>query len=429
MSTELTQIAERARKYQGQALTNLHQYIDEQLLHDSLDLLKKGSSPGVDGQNWYDYDKERMNHIPKLLTRFKSGTYRAPHIRRVYIPKGNGDQRPLGIPTMEDKVLQNSVRQVLEPIYEEDFKTFSYGFRKGHSTHQAMEYMFQQVSFKGMRYIIDADITNYFGTIDHGHLRNFLDLRVKDGVVRKMIDKWLKAGILEDEQLRYPTSGTPQGGVISPLLSNIYLHYVLDEWFTDEIQPRLKGRSFIVRFADDFVLGFTEESDVVRVMEVLSKRFKKYKLELHSEKTWVIDLDKRDKMEPRGFDFLGFTHYMGKSRKGRMVLKRKTSKARFTRALHKMRDWIQTNRHKPLKELISQLNVKLRGHDNYYGITFNSRSLGKFHKEVERILHKWLNRRGGRRAWPWSRFEQLVTEWIPLLKPKIYHSYLSAKPK
>lgn len=429
MSTGLTQIAERARKYRGQALTNLQQFIDEALLHSSFDRLNKGSSPGVDGQDWYSYEKQRSMNIGNLLTRFKSGTYRAPHIGRVYIPKGKDSQRPLGIPTIEDKVLQESVRRILDPIYEQDFKSFSYGFRQGHSAHQAIEYMFSEVSFKGMRYIIDADIKNYFGTIDHGHLRCFLDHRVKDGVVRKMLDKWLKAGIMEDKQLFYPQSGTPQGGVISPLLSNIYLHYVLDEWFIDQIQPRLKGRSFIVRYADDFVLGFTDESDVSRVMEVLSNRFEKYNLELHGDKTRVIDLHNRRGTGSRGFDFLGFTHYLGKSRKGHLVLKRKTSKTKFTLALSKMRDWIRKNRQKPVKELINLLNAKLRGHYSYYGITFNSRSIGKFHKEVERILQKWLNRRGGKRSWPWVRYEKLVNEWIPLLKPRIYHSFLLAKPK
>ena len=227
----------------------------------------------------------------------------------------------------------------------------------------------------------------------------------------------------------YPQEGTPQGGVISPLLSNIYLHYVLDKWFSEEIQPLLRGRSFIVRYADDFVLGFEYEEDVSRVKHVLSKRFERYNLELHSTKTRVINLGDKRGEGPRGFDFLGFTHYLGKSRKGTLVLKRKTSKFKFTQSLTKLRDWIKQNRHRPLKELIELLNTKLRGHYSYYGITFNSRSIGKFHKEVERILYKWLNRRGGKRSWPWARYEKLVNDWLPLLRPKIYHSYLLAKPK
>src|SRR6056297_1363168 len=362
MSTEQLQIAQRARKFKGEGLTNLHQFIDEGLLKKSYQSLNKNSSPGVDDKCWYEYTGEAIYRIPELLSEFKSGRYKAPPIRRVHIPKGKQGTRPLGIPTIEDKILQESVRRVLTPIYEEEFKDFSFGFRSGYSAHQAIDYMFQKVSFEGLHYIIDADIKDYFGSIDHGLLREFLDRRVKDGVIRKMIDKWLKAGILEDEQLRYPTEGTPQGGLISPLLSNIYLHYVLDEWFSEQIQSLLKGESFIVRYADDFILGFTNEEDAHRVMEVLPKRFGKYGLELHPEKTRLIKLGDNSKGGPRGFDFLGFTHFLSKSRKGKWVLKRKTSRKKFTQALNNMRFWISRNRHKPLKELIAAINVKLRGH-------------------------------------------------------------------
>ena len=344
-----------------------------------------------------------------------------------YNIEGKTDKRPLGIPTIEDKVLQSAVRRVLEPIYEEIFKDFSYGFRPDRSCHKAIEYMFQKVSFGGMRYIIDADIQNYFGSINHGQLRDFLDQRVKDGKVRKMLDKWLKAGILEDETLSYPQEGTPQGGIVSPLLSNIYLHYVLDEWFSEVIQPRLKGRSFIVRYADDFVLGFERAEDANRVMEVLFKRFDKYFLQLHPEKTRLVNLNNPERGN-RSFDFLGFTHYMGESRKGKPVLKRKTSKKKYSNALNNVNDWLKRNRHNKIRDIIRSLNAKLRGYYNYYGITFNSRRLAGYYHQVRRLLYKWLNRRGGKPTWPWERFTKLVNQWCPLLKPKIYHSYLSAKP-
>lgn len=428
MSTNILQITERARKYRNDPLTNLHQYIDEEMLKDSFMGLNKHSSAGVDKKYWHNYSLESNFRFPSLLSELKTGSYYAPPIRRVYIQKGKQGLRPLGIPTIEDKVLQESVRRVLNPIYEEEFKPFSYGFRTGQSTHKALEYMFHKVSFEGMHYIIDADIKNYFGSIDHGIIREFLDHRVKDGVIRKMLDKWLKAGIMEEGQLSYPTSGTPQGGIISPLLSNIYLHYVLDAWFTEEIQPRLRGKSFIVRYADDFVLGFEHPQDVKKVMEVLSRRFEKYKLELHADKTTVVNLHDRRGEGKRSFDFLGFTHYLGKSRKGTLVLKRKTSSKKFTLAISKVYEWIKQNRHTKLSELIGKLNVKLRGYYNYYGITFNSRSIGKYYKVVERALFKWINRRGGKRVWLWSRYDKLINVWIPLLKPRIHHSYLSVNP-
>jgi len=427
MLTLELQIAERAKKFNNEPLTNLSQYITTDLLHQSFRELNKYSRAGVDGRTWFDYGLQAAENLLVLLDRFKAGSYTAPHIRRVYIPKGKTGKRPLGIPTIEDKVLQSSVRKVLDPIYETIFKDFSYGFRKNFSCHQAIEEMFQKVSFGNMRYVIDADIQNYFGSINHGIIREFLDLRVKDGVIRKMLDKWMKAGILEDKQLIHPKEGTPQGGIVSPLLSNIYLHYVLDEWFSEEIQPLLNGKSFMVRYADDFVMGFEYLEDTRRVFEVLNKRFAKYALTIHPDKTKIIDLNKNDRGN-RSFDFLGFTHFMGKTRKGKLVLKRKTSTKKLTVALTKTGDWIKRHRHERLAVLIFQLNVKLRGHYSYYGITFNLRSLKQFHRQVERLLFKWLNRRGGKRVWQWERYTKLINEWSPLLKPRIFHSYLSAKP-
>ena len=427
MSTVELQIAERARKFKGEALHNLHHYIDEALLHESYKKLNKKSAEGIDGKTWLEYGKEFPERRESLLAEFKSGRYKAPALRRVYIPKDKHSQRPIDIATTEDKVLQESVRRVLEPIYEEDFKPFSYGFRPGHSQHQAIEYLFKEVSFGKKHYIIDADIRNYFGSINHGILREFLDQRVKDGVIRRMIDKWLKAGVMERGNISYSESGSPQGSVVSPLLSNIYLHYVLDEWFSEQIQPLLKGKSFIVRFADDFVLGFTDKSDADRVMAVLPKRFAKYGLTLHPDKTRIIDLNEKRGGSGRSFDFLGFTHFLSKSQKGTRVLKRKTSSKKFTRSIKSVRDYIKKNRHMKLNDLIAALNVKLRGHYNYYGVTFNSRSLENFYRRVRYELFKWLNRRGGKSKLNWTSFKEKVEKWYPLLKPIIKHSYLSLK--
>lgn len=423
VSTVELQIAERIRKFEGEALLNLHPFIDAPLLQESYTQLNKKSAGGIDGKTWQQYGQEFPGRCESLLGEFKSGKYRAPAIRRVYIQKDKHSQRPLGIPTIEDKVLQESVRKVMEPIYEEEFKAFSYGFRPGRSQHQAINYMFQRVSFEKMHYIIDADIKDCFGSINHGILREFLDKRVKDGVIRKMIDKWLKAGVMEAGNISYPQAGSPQGSIISPLLSNIYLHYVLDVWFSEQIQPLLKGKSFIVRFADDCILGFTDKSDAERVMKVLPKRFAKYKLTLHPEKTRMVDLNCQRGKSGRSFDFLGFTHYLSKSLKGIKVLKRKTSAKRLTRATTTIYSFIKRNRHMKLHELIAATNVKLRGHYQYYGITFNFRGINLFYEHVRRILYKWLRRRGGKTKWIWDKYILLIEQWRPLIKPFISKSF------
>jgi group II intron reverse transcriptase/maturase len=426
MSTVELQIVERTRKFKAEALKSLYPFIDAHLLQESYERLNRQSARGIDGKTWEEYGKEFPQRRDDLLEEFKSGRYKAPAVRRVYVPKDKG-RRPIGIPTIEDKVLQESVRRVMDPVYEEEFKSFSYGFRRGRSPHEAIEYMFKEVSFGKKHYIIDADITDYFGSINHGILREFLDKRIRDGVIRKMIDKWLKAGVMESGNISYPESGTPQGSVISPILSNIYLHYVLDMWFSEQIQPLLKGKSFIVRYADDYVLGFTDRSDAERVMAVLPKRFAKYGLTLHPDKTKLIDLNNKRGGGDRSFDFLGFTHFLGKSKKGHKVLKRKTSSKRLTRAIRKTDRYIRKNRHMKLRALIAALNVMLRGHYNYYGVTFNSRSLESYFKMVRRRLFKWLNRRGGKKKLTWDVFSKYVDGWCPLLKPFICHSYLSPK--
>lgn len=425
MSTVEQQIAERARRITDEPLTNLHMFIDEALLHKSFDMLNKKGAPGVDGQTWTEYNEERGANIKTLLSAFKSGRYRAPHIRRTYIPKGDGRQRPLGIPTIEDKLLQTALTRVLSPIYEQLFYEDSYGFRPGKSQHQALEEVFQQISFKGKRYVIDADMQNYFGSINHDKLRGLLDLRIRDKVTRKMIDKWLKAGILEEGRITYPDQGTPQGGSISPMLSNIYLHYAVDEWFNEQIRPRLKADAKLVRFADDFLLLFSSKEDAERVMEVLPKRLARFGLTLHPEKTRLVDLEAVQTKSPT-FDFLGFTHYVGWGRKGGRIVKRRTARKKLKASIARLEEWIKRNRHRPVNQLIPEINRKLRGHYAYYGITFNYPAIAKYRDRVRWMLYKWLNRRGGKSRWSWQRIDQLTNEWIPLAKPVINHS--SVKP-
>lgn len=423
MSTLEIQIAARSKRYSEEALTNLHSYINCEMLEQTFADLNKKSASGVDGQTWTDYEERLVESVKQLHSSFKEGSYQAPNIRRVYIPKMDGTKRPLGLPTVEDKLLQTAVTKVLTPIYEQEFYEFSYGFRKGKSPHHAVETIFKEVSFKGMHYVIDADIKNYFGTIDHHQLRNFLDLRIKDGVIRKQIDKWLKAGVLESGQINYPKEGTPQGGTISPLLGNIYLHYVLDDWFKQQIQPLLKGRSCIIRYADDFLLCFANKEDAEKVMKVLPKRVGKYGLTLNEEKTTLVNLKPISNGKPGTFEFLGFTHYMGISRKGKPILKRKTSSKKLNQALKRIYVWIKENRHNSVKWIIHKLNEKLRGHYGYYGITFNSNGIRAFYLQTKRMLYKWIRRRGGKSKWNWQKYSKLIETWIPLDKPKIYHSY------
>jgi RNA-directed DNA polymerase len=342
------------------------------------------------------------------------------------------------VPTFEDKILQKAVAMVLEPIYEQDFLDCSYGFRPGRSAHQALQVWRDQLMCIGGGWVIELDVERFFDTLDKAQLRAFLHRRVRDGVLVRLIGKWLNAGVLEDGAVWYPEAGTPQGGVASPLLANIFLHYVLDVWFERDIKPLLKGQAVLIRYADDAVLGFSQEEDARRVLAVLPKRFGKYGLSLHPEKTRLIDFRKpwdpepRDTSAPRRrrtFDLLGFTHYWAKSRRGYWVIKQKTATDRLSRAITRIGRWCRGHRHAPVSEQHRELAQKLRGHYGYYGITGNSHSLGRFLSEVKRRWRYWLNRRSDRRGWTWERFVEFLRA-CPLPPPIPVHSTLrhAAKP-
>ncbi|MCD4780448.1 MAG: group II intron reverse transcriptase/maturase [Candidatus Omnitrophica bacterium] len=439
VSTIQGQIAAMAKRYPDRGLTSLNKYLDEDWLRAAFKRLRKDGATGVDGVSAQEYGEELDERLTDLVNRAKSGSYHAPAVRRTYIEKpGKREKRPLGIPTTEDKLLQKAVVMLLEPIYENEFYDFSYGFRPGRSCHQALQDIWKSVMDKRVGWILEADIRHFFDALPHLHLREIVRQRVRDGVITRLIDKWLKAGVLEAGKWTRTKEGTPQGGVISPLLSNVFLHEVLDKWFAEQVKPRLKGRCFMIRFADDFIMGFEHKRDAERVMEVLWKRFDRFGLELHPEKTRIVpfrrpgkDEDRKDKGSSQSFDFLGFTHYWGKSRKGNWVVKKKTAKDRLCRSLKVINQWCRENRHWKVKDQQVVLRQKMLGHYAYFGVTGNSRSLQKYAEMVHFYWHKWLRRRHRwNNQWDWQWYKRTIATNYPLPRPRIVHSvYSHAKPR
>jgi len=430
ISTKLERIAKQAREAPGMAFTTLAHHIDLVWLQEAYRRTRKDGATGVDGQTAQEYQANLEDNLRSLLERAKSGTYRAPPVRRVHIPKGSGgtETRPIGIPTFEDKILQRAVAMVLEAVYEQDFLDCSYGFRPGRSAHQALQALWLQTTRYAGGWILEVDVRKFFDTLDHGHLRGILRRRVLDGVLLRLVNKWLAAGVLENGSITYPDSGSPQGGVVSPILANVYLHEVLDEWFDREAKPRLLGRAQLFRYADDAVLVFEHEQDAHRVMAVLPKRFGKYGLTLHPEKTRLIEFRRPDRRappvrvgpprRPGTFDLLGFTHYWGKSRSGKWIVRRSTAKDRFRRALRRVADWCRGHQHDDLSVQQKVLAQKLMGHYGYFGITGNSKALQRFLHEVTRVWCKWLDRRSQRARVTWDRM-LVLRQRYPLPQPRI----------
>ena len=421
-----------ARTKPGTALYSLHHVIDLDWMKEAYRLTRKDGAPGIDGVTAADYEAKLEAHLLDLLERIRSGRYRAPPVRRTYIPKADGSLRPLGIPTFEDKVAQRAVVMVLEAVYEQDFLPCSYGFRPGRSAHQALHNLRNALMDKRLNWVVDIDISKYFDTISHSHLRSFLDQRVTDGVIRKMIDKWLKAGTVEDGVLRRTTEGSPQGGVISPCLSNVFLHHVLDVWFESEVRPRLRGGCTLVRFADDAVMAFDNLVDAQRVLAVLGKRLARFGLTLHPEKTRLVDFrplrtdsTRHPKADGTSFDFLGLTHVWGRSRQGRPMVRQVTAKRRYARALAAVSDWCRKNRHRPILDQHRRLSSMMRGHFAYYGVGGNMRRLQWFAHQAVRIWQKWLSRRDRRSAVRWTRLNEILRQH-PLPRARIAHPYVTA---
>jgi group II intron reverse transcriptase/maturase len=427
ISTKQQQIAKLAREAPGMAFKTLAHHIDIDWMKEAYRRTRKDGATGVDGQTAEQYAANLEGNLRSLLDRAKSGTYRAPPLRRVHIPKGSGSEtRPIGIPTFEDKVLQRAVAMVLEAVYEQDFLDCSYGSRPKRSAHQALETLQHEAVTMAGGWALEIDIRKYFDTLGHEHLQEILRHRVLDGVLLRLIGKWLNAGVLEDGGITYPESGSPQGGVISPMLANIYLHEVLDTWFEREVKPRLSGEVQLIRYVDDAVLLFAHEQDARKVMAVLPKRFGRYGLTLHPEKTRLVEFRRPDRLPPSGgspqrpgtFDLLGFTHFWSKSRKGKWVVKRRTAKDRFRRALKRIGDWCRKHRHDEVREQHKALARKLLGHYEYYGITGNSGALSRFLYEVTRVWRKWLDRRSQRAQMTWKRMALLLKRH-PLPPPRL----------
>jgi len=433
MSTNLNRIAKLAKENRKLQFLSIAHLLTEWELLRAFRGLRKDASAGVDGVTYEEYRKDAWRRIQDLHQRIRNKRYRARPLRRVYIPKEGGKQRPISIPSLEDKIVQKATVALLNAIYEQDFLECSYGFRPGRSPHNALDQVGRMICRHPVSYVLEADICGYFDNIVRDLLMELVERRVRDGSILRLIRKWIQVGVIEEGRLLVTKTGTGQGQVISPLLANVYLHYVLDEWFEEVVKPRLRGEAYEVRYADDFILCFQYREDAERVLRVLHKRFAKYGLTLHPEKTRLIEFGRfaehnakrQGKGKPETFDFLGFTHVCARSRRGKFTIHVRTMRKRLQRSLTEIARWCQAHRHDPVSEQCEALNQRLRGHYQYYGRPTNYRQLWKFHRAVRRIWKKWLNRRTRGKTLNWTAYEQLLDRH-PLLRPRITRSWASA---
>lgn len=418
MQTSLQGIAKKAKDQPDYRFLNLYTMLNEANLLDSWRYLKKDVASGIDRISAREYEKNLHDNIRTLVERLKRKSYRAKLVRRQYIPKGEGKYRPLGIPAIEDKLLQKAASRILEAIFEQDFLVYSFGYRLNMGAQDAVGELTYELQFGWFGYVVDADIASFFDNIDHDWLIKMLSERIRDNAFLRLIRKWLKAGILEtDGQVIHPATGTPQGGIVSPVLANIYLHYVLDLWYEKVVKPR-SGDSYLCRYADDFVCLFRYQKDARRFYEELPKRLGKFGLSISEEKTRIVRFTKHRIQDQSRFDFLGFEFRWSKNRSGKPQVKRRTSRKKFRQSLRNFTEWCKQNRNLPLRLLFSTLNSKLRGYYNYYGVIDNSRSLWSYYYTAVGILFKWLNRRSQRRSYNWHGFNAML-EHYQLVRPRI----------
>lgn len=419
MQTSLRGIADKAARHKKYRFRDLFGMLNEEYLMSCWSFLNPKASPGVDQVDAREYGKNLAGNVGGLVDVVKRGSYRARLVLRKYIPKINGKMRPLGIPAIADKLLQTGVYRILESIYEADFLSCSYGYRQGRGPHDAIRDLSAALMAGRCKFIVEADIKGFFDNISHEWLRRMLELRIDDKPFLRLIRKWLKAGVLDKGEVIKPEAGTPQGGSVSPILANVYLHYALDIWFEKVVKVHCRGRSALWRYADDFVCAFEFKEDAERFYQELGPRLKKFELELAEDKTNLIRFIPEGNRGPKpSFDFLSFEFRWGLSRWGKPTLKRRTSRKKYRASLANFRVWSKENRNLPLRLLFGKLNSKLRGYYNYYGLRYNSKSLWDFLYQAERIFFKWMNRRSQRKSYNWKGFKQLLEEFkVP--RPRI----------
>jgi RNA-directed DNA polymerase len=431
--TNLERVGQRAKQQKGERFTNLLSHLKVPLLREAYNRLHKEAAPGVDGVTWREYGENLDARLRDLQDRVHRGNYHPQPVRRVHIPKGNGRTRPLGIPSLEDKVVQQAARMILEPIYEHEFLGFSYGFRPGRSQHKALDALAVAIG-RTVNWVLDADIRDFFNTINHGWMQKFIEHKVGDRRMVQLLMKWLHAGVVEDGELREVQEGAPQGGGISPLMSNIYLHYALDLWVRQWRKRHARREVYVVRYADDVVLGFQDEQDARAMRTAMAERLARFGLELHPDKTRVLRFGryahtdgKRDgRTRPETFDFLGFTHIAGHARGGKSQLHRRTSGKKRAAKLSALRAEMRRRRYEPPAVQHRWLCSVIRGHCQYYGVPTNSRALGTFRRNVEREWHRQLQRRSQRARWTADKARRFEARY-PLPVPRIVHPWPSMR--
>jgi len=418
VQTSLQAIAKKASEQPEYRFRNLFGMLSEEMLKDSWQFIRKNAASGVDRVSAKEYEQNLDDNIHQLVEDLKRKRYRAKLVRRVLIPKENGKTRPLGIPATQDKLLQVAVKRLLEAIYEQDFSRSSFGYRPNLGALDAVDKLTTKLQFGRFNFVVEADIKGFFDNLNHNELLEMLAERVDDKALLWLIEKWLKAGVLDtDGKTLHPETGSPQGGVISPILANVYLHYALDMWFQKVVIPHCHGQAYLIRFADDFVCVFEIEEDARRFYEVLGKRLGKFGLELSAEKTQIIPFSAKA-LGMSSFDFLGFEFRWGKDRKGKPHVDKRTARKSLRKSQKRLPLWCKENRHRKIPELFKALNAKLRGYYNYFGVYGNLPSLNAFYLYAVRTLWKFLNRRSQRRSYNWVGFNQLM-ERFGIAKPRI----------